>query len=147
MFANIVAETAAESGSPADFVNKLWDKFAQDKDRLAWGSTGFKQAFKDDVGPDNSPNQVRHYVGGLRSGFVLGIFGNVAANLRESQGVGFDDTNPQRKNPTPRTNPLTPSNEADRRLNAVSTSHGKALMSGTIKPVDLPANILADVCQ
>lgn len=65
MFANIVVIIAAELKDAGDFVNRMMEMFAQDEDIYDRGSEGFKPKFRDDVGPENTPNQVRHCVGGL----------------------------------------------------------------------------------
>ena len=147
MFANLVAELASEFTNKVDFVRALQQKFTQDKDRLSWGSEGFKTQFKDDVGPGNSPNQVRHYVGGLYAGFQLGSFlGNLAANFRELQ-VGRDRFPPSKGWPDVPAPYVSPSGEADMALNDVATAHGGALVSGDLKPDGLADKIRQDVCN
>jgi RHS repeat-associated protein len=90
-------------------------------------STGFKPEFRDDVGPGNTPNQVRHYVGGFRAVYIGGYAGAAYANLRERGG--------------------TASNQADLRLNAVSRAHAFAIISGEASIHDLAEMIRRDVCD
>ena len=111
------------------------------------GREGSKPQFKDDVGPGNSPNQVRHYVGGLYAGFTLGNgLGELAANFREINVSG--ETLPNKGGwpevPKPY---VSPSGEADMRLNAVSAPHGVDLKVGRLKPADVADKIRKEVCQ
>lgn len=146
MFAIIVAGLANDS-DPEQFVNAVWDQFAQDQDINKWGSDGFKDTFKDNVGPGNSPNQIRHYVGGLWAGFAFGSAGNFLADMREAPGVDFSGAKVHQNNPVPKPQNHTLSQLADMRLNAVSTAHGNALQNGTLKPSELANRIRTDVCE
>jgi hypothetical protein len=111
------------------FMRGLTDRFnaeGYDTANTEFASTGFKGEFRDDVGPSNSANQVRHYVGGLRAVFTFGEAGSAIMTARENHG--------------------TPSNRADLRLNAVSKQHALALSNMTARPTDLANMIRRDVC-
>jgi hypothetical protein len=58
---------ARKNGDPAKFMQALKDEFL-DRNAPEWGSEGFKPQFKDDTPPNNSPNQVYHYVGTFEAG-------------------------------------------------------------------------------
>ena len=130
VFASEVARIAFEHpSSPLFFTNALRNRFASGSETVAsteFGSTGFRREFRDDVGPGNSPNQVRHYVGGFRAALLGGKIGAAYANSRERGG--------------------TPSNLADLRLNAVSRQHGFAILNGAASHEDLAGMIRRDVC-
>lgn len=111
------------------FVGALKERFNKEGYDVAnteFASTGFRDEFRDDVGPNNSPNQVRHYVGGFRAVFQLAETGSAIMTARERHG--------------------TPSNRADLRLNAVSKQHALALSNMTVRPTDLGNMIRRDVC-
>lgn len=141
-----VARLASESKNLVDFINKVWEQFGQAKDIAAWGSTGFKSQFKDDVGPGNSPNQVRHYVGALWAGAAFTAAGNFLMNLREVPHPDFSNAKPHQNNPMPRPGKMTPSMLADVALNAVATAHGEGLMTGKFAPGDIANKIRSEVC-
>jgi hypothetical protein len=130
LFAAEVARIAFENlNSPLLFANALRDRFAPGSERVAsteFASTGFKAHFRDDVGPGNSPNQVRHYVGGFRAALLGGRLGGAYATWRERGG--------------------TASNLADLRLNVVSRRHAFEIKNGTASHEDLANMIRRDVC-
>lgn len=131
LFAAEVARIAfANPSSPLFFANALRDRFAPGSETVAsteFTSTGFKPQFRDDVGPGNSPNQVRHYVGGFRAALLGGRLGGAYATWRERGG--------------------TASNLADLRLNVVSRAHAFAMMNHAAKHEDLANMIRRDVCE
>ncbi len=116
--------------------NALNARFAAEGERVSsqeFRSSGFKSQFKDDTpaqpgGTDNTPNQVRHYVGGFRAFAQGGVIGRAWANYRESPGG-------------------SPSQRADLALNAVSTRHSQYLAMNPSKIPDLKNLILRDVCN
>jgi hypothetical protein len=79
------------------------------------------------VGLGNSPNQVRHYVGGLRAVFAGAEVGSLIMTAREQHG--------------------TPSNRADLRLNEISKQHALALSDmkarPTVQSITRPATSIA----
>ena len=126
----------------ANLVDELYERFANSGNEF--GSGGFNMEFQDFGG---SPNQARHYIGGLYAGFTLGSsVGLAAANARE---VSFTYQRipgiPYVVIPIPL--PPNASQRADRALNAVSTAHGGALADGTLKPSDLSSTIRKEVCR
>jgi hypothetical protein len=127
---------------PSDFVERLYSRFANNRNEFS--SDGFKGPFQDFSG---SPDQARHYVGGLQAGFISTQWGseNVGrwvANAREYDFVLTMDTS------IPLLYPVqTKSHKADQRLNAVSTRHGGALSRGEIRPIQLSDLIRREVCQ
>jgi hypothetical protein len=116
--------------------NALYHRFAPEGESHAnteFGSTGFKAEFRDDTpsppgAGDNTPNQVRHYVGGFRAYTHGGFIGRWWANYRERPGD-------------------TPSHRADLALNVVSTRHAQTLAMNPAMISELKAMILKDVCQ
>jgi len=116
--------------------NALNRRFAPGGERRSnddFASTGFKSEFKDDTPSrpglrDNTPNQVRHYVGGFRAFAQVGVIGKAYADYRESPGD-------------------TPSHKADLALNRVSTRHARTLAMNPAKITELKDMILKDVCQ
>jgi hypothetical protein len=130
LFASGVAQIAFDHpSSPLRFANALRNRFAPGSETVAsteFGSTGFKPEFRDDVGPGNTPNQVRHYVGGFRAALLGGRLGAAYANWRERAG--------------------TASNLADTRLNAVSRQHAFSILNGAASHEDLAGMIRRDVC-
>jgi hypothetical protein len=115
--------------------NALNARFAREGERVSsddFASTGFKSQFKDDTPSsglrDNTPNQVRHYVGGFRAFVQAGLIGRKYANFRERPGT-------------------TPSQRADLALNRVSTQHAQTLAMNPDRIPDLKDMILRDVCE
>ncbi|HKU77567.1 MAG TPA: LamG-like jellyroll fold domain-containing protein [Pyrinomonadaceae bacterium] len=125
-----------------DFVERLYSRFANNRNEFS--SDGFKGPFQDFSG---SPDQARHYVGGLQAGFIATQWGSETvgrwiANSREYEYVVTMDTS------IPLVYPVqTESHKADQRLNAVSTRHGGALSRGEIRPIQLSDRIRREVCQ
>jgi RHS repeat-associated protein len=146
MFASIIGILASEAKDPVDFIKKVWAQFAQDKDIAAWGSTGFKPQFRDDVGPGNSPNQVRHYVGALWVGAEFVFVGNFLMNLREMPHPDFSGAKDYQNHAPPKPGKRSPSQLADIALNAVATAHGEGLMRGGIALGDIANRIRSEVC-
>lgn len=123
-------------------IEELYERFAYSQNEF--GSAGFRPEFQDFRG---SPNQARHYIGGLYAGFQLGAkAGLEAANAREVTIVVIQQpTFPHI--PVPTTLPPNASQRADRALHAVSTAHGGALATGSLKPKDLASKIRKEVCR
>jgi hypothetical protein len=71
--------------------------------------------------------------------------GNLAMNLREMHVSG--EAYPSKGWPSVPKPSVTPSGEADMRLNAVASDHGVGLMSGRLKPAELADKIRQEVCQ
>jgi len=149
-FANIVAEIAARF--PGDhhrdagrFRDALWDRFNNRNrtgfDYNEFGSSGFKEEYRDETGPGNSPNQVYHYVGGFRAGYSLGtivsgpILLNHETEYKKWYGIPYG------------IHPETPSHKADWALFKISSKHGEAIGGRGIKPRDLADRIRKEVCN
>jgi RHS repeat-associated protein len=143
-FADIVEELSRNNPHliPSDFVERLFRRFANLRNEFS--SDGFKVSFQDFGG---SPDQARHYIGGLSAGFIATqwgseTFGRWVADAREYDFVVTMDT------VLPLVYPVqNDSQRADQRLNAVSTRHGAALSNGEIKPFQLADLIRREVCQ
>ncbi|MCO6510048.1 MAG: hypothetical protein J5I65_04575, partial [Aridibacter famidurans] len=100
-----------------DFVRRMWEEFADSGNK--YSSDGFKKEFQDFGG---SSNQARHYTGGFYAGWHLGeTGGRLLANARE---VSWEFGTIWGVIPTIRIKPETPSQKADKALNAVSAKHG-----------------------
>lgn len=90
---------------------------------------------------------MRHYIGGLKAGFIATQWGSETvgrwfADAREYEFVVTMDT------VLPVVYPVqNDSHKADQRLNAVSTRHGAALSNGEIKPFQLADLVRKEVCQ
>lgn len=143
-FADIVDQIANSHPYliPSEFEKRLWSRFANSGTEFS--SDGFKTPFQDFSG---TPNQARHYVGGLHAGFEgrqMGseTVGRWIADAREYNFVVTMDTVIPIVYPT-----QNESHRADQRLNAVSTRHGGALSDGKIKPFQFADLIRKEVCQ
>lgn len=158
-----VNRLAGETGNRRlDFMKALKERFVNSVNRdptkrrerySEFTSKGFKEQFTDNVGPDNSPNQVYHYVGTFEAGFVAGdVLGStlgfysaiVVANNHEREYNGVDMGDGKTVSIL---KPTTPSHQADMRLNEVSVNHGALVGSGAIRPNELGALIEKDVCN
>jgi RHS repeat-associated protein len=144
-FADLVEQINKNSpyAIASDFVNALYSRFGNSGTEFS--SDGFKAEFQDFSG---SPNQARHYVGGLYAGFTGAQFGSEAvgragANAREVT-VTFIPT--PSGIPLPSISPPNPSQRADRALNGVSTRHGGALSNEKLKPYQLADLIRKEIC-
>ena len=155
-FAAIVAELASKNPDPANFMQALKDEFL-DRNAPEWGSGGFKPEFKDDTPPNNSPNQVYHYVGTFEAGYVgastLGYTLGLEIAMEETTaheneydtyvssrlGEAIRVVNEERTN--------WPTHVADRALNQQSVRHGALLGAGKIEPKSLSNMINAEICK
>lgn len=138
---------------PTRFRDALWDRFNNRSrsgfDYNEFHSSGFKEEFRDEVSPGNSPNQVYHYVGAFRAGFALGYrLGLAVMNDHEKR---IDSRNlirmPAEGVYVPRSLPVTPSHAADMRLNKVAARHGAAVRTRQIRPSELAGLIRREVCR
>lgn len=128
LFASMVDVMASQAKSRVGLARALRARFAPSETVASteFGSSGFRDEFTDNVGPGNTPNQVRHYSGVFRAVVLFGVAGHAYANFRERGG--------------------TPSNQADRRLNGVAARHAMAVTSRH-RLKDLANMIRSDVCK
>lgn len=164
-FADEVDRLAAAAKSARDFINKLWSAFAnQDLSKI---TSGFRAGFTDNVGPGNSPNQVRHTTGAIYTGYeggsaywtarVVTIATSPAAGaiinsegLRNAALATTLDVFNQRERTYDAGGQLlssTPTEAADMRLNGVAVPIGFQLGNGEINRNQVGNLIRRDICN
>jgi hypothetical protein len=154
-FADIVDEIASRTpgvfgDSQADrdvsaFRDALWERFNnRDSPGFNYGefrSSGFKDEFRDEKGPDNSPNQVYHYVGAFRAGFQSELIGGALMEEHENEYI-FVPVYPYRIQL-----PDSPNHRADKALNQVAVRHGSLIANRRVPISKLGDLIRKEVCS
>lgn len=135
-----------------DWVNK--DPSKRESRYNQFRSSGFRDEFKDEIGPGNSPNQVYHYVGMFKAGFVAALFlGNrylayaAAIRVANEHETEYEEVLAGDGQMVPYPKPPTPSHAADMRLNEVAVWHGAQVGAGTVKPSEVGNLIRKEVCK
>ena len=143
---------------------QLYNQFSGDREGRFNRSRGFKMDFTDEVGPGNSPNQVRHTAAGIFAGYAGGVAAipGGAATYGLALSITLDQVDERERSYqstlVPGTLagirvyqrvllPPTASQAADMRLNGISVPIGFALGVGAISSDHVGELIRLSTCN